>query len=148
VKRLVIADDGTQTEYDRLLLATGSTPFMLPVPGKDLQGVIAYRDIHDTNAMIAAAEQHTHAVVIGGGLLGLEAANGLKMRGMQVSVVHLPGWLMERQLDPVAGKMLQKSLEDRGLNFLLEKIPKPYSVMNKVRSKRYVLLTGWKFRRN
>jgi nitrite reductase (NADH) large subunit len=121
VKRLVIADDGTQTEYDRLLLATGSTPFMLPVPGKDLQGVIAYRDIHDTNAMIAAAEQHTHAVVIGGGLLGLEAANGLKMRGMQVSVVHLPGWLMERQLDPVAGKMLQKSLEDRGLNFLLEK---------------------------
>jgi nitrite reductase (NADH) large subunit len=111
VKRLVIADDGTQTEYDRLLLATGSTPFMLPVPGKDLQGVIAYRDIHDTNAMIAAAEQHTHAVVIGGGLLGLEAANGLKMRGMQVSVVHLPGWLMERQLDPVAGKMLQKSLK-------------------------------------
>lgn len=121
VKRLVIAEDGTQTEYDRLLLATGSTPFMLPVPGKDLNGVIAYRDIHDTNAMIAAAEQHTHAVVIGGGLLGLEAANGLKMRGMQVSVVHLPGWLMERQLDPVAGKMLQKSLEDRGLNFLLEK---------------------------
>jgi nitrite reductase (NADH) large subunit len=148
VKRLVIADDGTQTEYDRLLLATGSTPFMLPVPGKDLQGVIAYRDIHDTNAMIAAAEQHTHAVVIGGGLLGLEAANGLKMRGMQVSVVHLPGWLMERQLDPVAGKMLQKSLEDRGLNFYSKKIPKPYSVMNRVRSKRYVLLTGWKFRRN
>lgn len=80
---------------------------MLPVPGKDLSGVIAYRDIHDTNAMIAAAEQHTHAVVIGGGLLGLEAANGLKMRGMQVSVVHLPGWLMEEQLDPVveAGKL-------------------------------------------
>ncbi|PXX43237.1 nitrite reductase large subunit NirB [Undibacterium pigrum] len=120
-RRLVIAEDGTQTEYDRLLLATGSTPFMLPVPGKDLKGVIAYRDIYDTNTMIEAAEKHTHAVVIGGGLLGLEAANGLKMRGMSVSVVHLPGWLMERQLDPVAGKMLQKSLEDRGLNFLLEK---------------------------
>jgi len=121
VKRVVIAEDGTTAEYDRLLLATGSNPFMLPVPGKDLKGVIAYRDIHDTNAMIAAAEKNTHAVVIGGGLLGLEAANGLKLRGMDVTVVHLPSWLMERQLDPVAGKMLQKSLEDRGLKFLLEK---------------------------
>jgi nitrite reductase (NADH) large subunit len=121
VKRQVIAEDGTIADYDRLLLATGSTPFMLPVPGKDLGGVIAYRDIHDTNAMIAAAEKHTHAIVIGGGLLGLEAANGLKLRGMDVTVVHLPGWLMERQLDLVAAKMLQKSLEDRGLAFLLEK---------------------------
>jgi nitrite reductase (NADH) large subunit len=121
VKRQVIAEDGTIAEYDRLLLATGSTPFMLPVPGKELGGVIAYRDIHDTNAMIAAAEKHTHAIVIGGGLLGLEAANGLKLRGMDVTVVHLPGWLMERQLDLVAAKMLQKSLEDRGLSFLLEK---------------------------
>ncbi len=121
VKRIVIAEDGTQTEYDRLLMATGSVPFMLPVPGKDAKGVIAYRDIYDTNAMIEAAGKHTHAVVIGGGLLGLEAANGLMMRGMKVSVVHLPGWLMERQLDQTAAKMLQKSLEDRGLSFLLEK---------------------------
>nr|WP_217343672.1 nitrite reductase large subunit NirB [Noviherbaspirillum sp. L7-7A]MBV0877738.1 nitrite reductase large subunit NirB [Noviherbaspirillum sp. L7-7A] len=120
-RRMVVAEDGTVAEYDRLLLATGSTPFMLPVPGRDLAGVISYRDIHDTNAMIAAAEKHSHAVVIGGGLLGLEAANGLKLRGMDVTVVHLPGWLMERQLDPVAGKMLQKSLEDRGLKFLLAK---------------------------
>ena len=120
-RRTVVAEDGTEAQYDRLLLATGSTPFMLPVPGKDLEGVISYRDIHDTNAMIEAAETHTHAVVIGGGLLGLEAANGLKLRGMDVTVVHLPGWLMERQLDPVAGKMLQKSLEDRGLKFLLAK---------------------------
>jgi nitrite reductase (NADH) large subunit len=121
VKRLVIAADGTIAEYDRLLLATGSNPFMLPVPGKELQGVISYRDIHDTNAMIEAAQSHKHAIVIGGGLLGLEAANGLKLRGMDVTVVHLPKTLMERQLDLVAGKMLQKSLEDRGLNFLLEK---------------------------
>src|SRR4051812_36607949 len=120
-RRAVVAEDGTEAQYDRLLLATGSTPFMLPVPGKDLKGVISYRDIHDTNAMIAAAETHTHAVVIGGGLLGLEAANGLKLRGMEVTVVHLPDRLMERQLDPVAGKMLQKSLEDRDLKFLLEK---------------------------
>jgi nitrite reductase (NADH) large subunit len=120
-RRLVIAEDGTTAQYDRLLLATGSNPFILPVPGNDLQGVVAYRDIQDTNAMIAAAGVHRHAVVIGGGLLGLEAANGLKLRGMDVTVVHLPNWLMERQLDPVAGKMLQKSLEDRGLKFLLEK---------------------------
>ncbi len=118
-RRVVRADDGTEAAYDRLLLATGSTPFILPVPGKDLQGVIAYRDIADTNAMIEAAAKYRHAVVIGGGLLGLEAANGLMLRGMQVTVVHLMPWLMERQLDDVAGRLLQKSLEDRGLRFLM-----------------------------
>ncbi|MGM9487360.1 nitrite reductase large subunit NirB [Ideonella sp. YS5] len=117
VKRLVIAEDGTTAPYDRLLIATGSNPFVLPVPGKDLEGVIAYRDIADTNTMIETAKTHQHAVVIGGGLLGLEAANGLMLRGMQVSVVHIMPWLMERQLDDVAGKLLQKSLEDRGLKF-------------------------------
>jgi NAD(P)H-nitrite reductase large subunit len=116
-KRVVIAEDGTTAEYDRLLLATGSNPFMLPVPGKDLKGVIGYRDIADTNAMIEASHSKKHAIVIGGGLLGLEAANGLKLRGMDVTVVHLPGWLMERQLDPVAGQMLKKSLEERIAEF-------------------------------
>jgi nitrite reductase (NADH) large subunit len=77
VKRVVRAEDGTEEEYDRLLLCTGSNPFILPVPGKDLQGVIAYRDIADTNTMIEAATKYRKAVVIGGGLLGLEAANGL-----------------------------------------------------------------------
>ena len=120
-KRIVTAADGTTATYDRLLIATGSTPFMLPIPGRELTGVIAYRDIYDTNAMIAAAQKHTHAVVIGGGLLGLEAANGLKLRGMDVTVVHLPEWLMERQLDRAAGELLQQSLEQRGLNFLLGK---------------------------
>jgi nitrite reductase (NADH) large subunit len=120
-RRRVVAEDGSSEEYDRLLLATGSNPFMLPVPGRDLDGVIPYRDIQDTNAMIAAASQHTHAVVIGGGLLGLEAANGLKLRGMDVTVVHLSSTLMERQLDTVTGKMLQSSLEQRGLKFLLGK---------------------------
>ena len=119
VRRVVRAADGTEAEYDRLLLCTGSNPFMLPVPGKDLQGVIAYRDIADTNAMIAAAAQYKHAVVIGGGLLGLEAANGLMLRGMDVSVVHVMPTLMERQLDTVAGKMLEKSLQERGLHFLM-----------------------------
>ncbi|MFM9900550.1 MAG: nitrite reductase large subunit NirB, partial [Polaromonas sp.] len=119
VKRIVYADDGTEEAYDRLLMCTGSNPFILPLPGKDLEGVIAYRDIADTNAMIDAATKYKHAVVIGGGLLGLEAANGLMLRGMTVSVVHVMPTLMERQLDSVAGKLLQKSLEERGLKFLM-----------------------------
>ena len=116
-RRVVIADDGTEAEYDRLLLSTGSNPFILPVQGKDLQGVIAYRDIADTNQMIETARTHQHAVVIGGGLLGLEAANGLASRGMSVTVVHIAPWLMERQLDKAASKLLQQSLEARGLKF-------------------------------
>ncbi|ARV18153.1 Nitrite reductase [NAD(P)H] [Curvibacter sp. AEP1-3] len=119
VNRVVKASDGTEAEYDRLLICTGSNPFILPVPGRELQGVIAYRDIADTNAMIEAATKYKHAVVIGGGLLGLEAANGLMLRGMQVSVVHVMPTLMERQLDTVAGGLLQKSLEERGLKFLM-----------------------------
>ena len=106
-----------QTGYDRLILATGSNPFILPLPGHDLPGVLAYRDIADTQAMIDAAATYKHAVVIGGGLLGLEAANGLMKRGMQVTVVHVGEWLMERQLDKVAGQMLQASLEARGMQF-------------------------------
>jgi nitrite reductase (NADH) large subunit len=98
-RRQVIAEDGTSATYDRLLLATGSSPFILPVPGHQLAGVIGYRDIADTQAMIDAATRYRHAVVIGGGLLGLEAANGLMLRGMQVTVVHIAPWLMERQLD-------------------------------------------------
>ncbi len=116
----VVAADGTEAGYDRLLLATGSNPFILPVPGAKLEGVISYRDIADTNAMIAAAVRHKHAVVIGGGLLGLEAANGLKLRGMEVTVVHLMDWLMERQLDRTAAGMLQESLECKGLRFKLK----------------------------
>ena len=121
VKRVVIAEDGTEEGYDRLLLATGSNPFMLPIPGNDLPGVISYRDIKDADEMIATAKLYKHAVVIGGGLLGLEAANGLKLRGMDVTVAHAAPWLLERQLDETAGRMLQKSLEDRGLKFLMQK---------------------------
>jgi nitrite reductase (NADH) large subunit len=121
VKRKIITEGGTEEPYDRLLLATGSTPFILPVPGKDLPGVIAYRDIADTDTMIEAAKNHSHAVVIGGGLLGLEAANGLMLRGMDVTVVHVMPWLMERQLDKAAATLLQKSLEAKGLKFKLEK---------------------------
>jgi nitrite reductase (NADH) large subunit len=119
VRRLVHADDGTVEPYDRLLLATGSDPFILPIPGTKLEGVLTYRDIHDTQRMIEAAARHRQAVVIGGGLLGLEAANGLRIRGMDVTVVHLMPWLMERQLDETAARMLQKTLEAKGLKFRL-----------------------------
>jgi nitrite reductase (NADH) large subunit len=119
-RRVVETADDTQTPYDRLLLATGSNPFMLPVPGANLPGVITYRDIADTEAMIDASARYRRAVVIGGGLLGLEAANGLKRRGMDVTIVHLMSWLMERQLDPTAAALLQRSLEAKGLAFRLE----------------------------
>jgi len=102
--------------YDKLLIATGSAPFIIPVPGHELPGVITYRDMADTQAMIdASAKPGAKAVVIGGGLLGLEAAAGLKARGMEVAVIHLMGHLMERQLDPAAGYLLQKDLEARGI---------------------------------
>jgi len=117
--RIVYAEDGTSESYDRLLLATGSNPIILPIPGNDLPGVITFRDIHDVNVMLDASTRFKHAVVIGGGLLGLEAANGLMMRGMSVTVVHLAQTLLERQLDTVAGSMLRKTLEERGLNFLM-----------------------------
>jgi nitrite reductase (NADH) large subunit len=119
-RRLAIAEDGTAERYDRLILATGSSPVILPVPGANLPGVLTYRDIADTEAMIAAARRGARAVVIGGGLLGLEAANGLAARGMDVTVVHLMPWLMERQLDRTAAQMLQRALERRGIRFLLE----------------------------
>ena len=118
-KRIVRAADGTEEPYDRLILATGSQPFIIPIPGKDLAGVVAFRDIHDVDRMLAAAAGKGRAVVIGGGLLGLEAANGLLKQGMQVSVVHLLDTLMERQLDKPAAALLKRSLEERGLNFLM-----------------------------
>ena len=119
VRRVVVADDGTEAPYDRLLIATGSTPVVLPVPGNALPGVLTYRDLADTGAMIRAAAQFRCAVVIGGGLLGLEAANGLRARGMDVTVVHLMPWLMERQLDETAAGMLRAALEARGIAFRL-----------------------------
>lgn len=117
VRRRVRSHSGIEAEYDRLLLATGSNPLVLPVPGKDLAGVVTFRDLQDVNTMLEAARTHKKAVVIGGGLLGLEAANALLKQGMQVTVVHLLETLMERQLDPVAAQLLRQSLEKRGLRF-------------------------------
>lgn len=118
-RRRVIAADGSEAAYDRLLLATGSCPLILDLPGCELPGVLGYRDIADTRAMLEAAERYRHAVVIGGGLLGLEAANGLTSRGMQVTVVHRGEWLLDRQLDREAGQLLQRNLEARGIRFRL-----------------------------
>lgn len=118
-QHVVTTENGLRAEYDRLLIATGSKPFMPPIPGNDLPGVIGYRDIQDTNDMIHAAEKYQHAVIIGGGLLGLEAANGLTMRGMNVTVIHRNDWLLEKQLDKTAASLLQQSLEAKGLTFHL-----------------------------
>ncbi len=120
VNRKVVSQSGLEVPYDRLLLATGSNPFIIPVPGSDLPGVIGFRDIADVDAMLEAAKQYKKAAVIGGGLLGLEAANGLMRNGMDVTVVHLMDILMERQLDRTAAGLLKKSLEERGMKFLME----------------------------
>jgi len=123
--RVVESEDGLVVPYDRLLIATGSNPIMLPIPGINLPGVLTYRSIDDVEKMLAAARNNTRtgrrAVVIGGGLLGLEAANGLSRQGMEVSVVHLCGWPMERQLDQAGGGLLKSALEKRGLKFYLSR---------------------------
>jgi nitrite reductase (NADH) large subunit len=118
-RRVVHSRDGIAVPYDRLLIATGSKPFMLPVPGNTLPGVIAFRDIQDVESMMVAARDHRHAVVIGGGLLGLEAANGLLRQGMDVTVLHVADALLNRQLDKPAAALLKQALEARGLRFLL-----------------------------
>nr|WP_232310933.1 FAD-dependent oxidoreductase [Herbaspirillum autotrophicum] len=119
-RRMVHSQAGMEVAYDRLLLATGSTPFIIPVPGHDLPGVMAFRTIDDVHHMLAAARVHRHAVVIGGGLLGLEAANGLLRQGMQVTVVHVSASLMNQQLDAPASALLQMALEAKGIRFLLD----------------------------
>jgi nitrite reductase (NADH) large subunit len=116
--KTVTAQSGRVAHYDRLLIATGSDPFILPVPGKDLPGVVSFRDMADVDVMVHTAALGGDAVVIGGGLLGLEAAHGLALRGMQVTVIHLMDTLMERQLDEAAGWLLKAALEGRGQTIL------------------------------
>ncbi len=119
-RRMVRSKSGREVWYDRLLLATGSTPFIVPVPGHKLPGVIGFRDIQDVDTMLEAAREGGRAVVIGGGLLGLEAANGLLRRGMDVTVVHMTDSLMNQQLDKPASLMLKHALELKGLRFMLD----------------------------
>ena len=118
-KAKCIISAGGVTEYDKLVIATGSASFMIPVEGNDLPGVIGFRDLDDVTAMLAAAGKPAgKAVIIGGGLLGLEAAAALNAQGMKVTVLHLMGHLMERQLDSAAGYLLQKELESRGIRVI------------------------------
>ncbi|AIQ68889.1 nitrite reductase large subunit NirB [Paenibacillus graminis] len=120
-ERKVYSDKGIVLPYDELILATGSNPFMLPLPGAEKEGVIAFRDIKDCQIMQETSQSYRKAVVIGGGLLGLEAARGLLHLGMEVSVVHIHPYIMERQLDEPASVMLRKELEEQGMKFLLNK---------------------------
>jgi nitrite reductase (NADH) large subunit len=116
--KTVTSARGITVPYDKLIIATGSLPIIIPVPGHALAGVLTYRDLDDVQAMLLAAKSRGNAVVIGGGLLGLEAAVGLKEQGMDVTVLHLMPTLMERQLDPAAGHMLQKAIEGRGIRVI------------------------------
>jgi NAD(P)H-dependent nitrite reductase small subunit len=116
-RRVVRSAKGVEVPYDRLLIATGSTPILLPIPGKELPGIVTFRDLADVDAMLESARLYKTAVVIGGGLLGLEAASALVRRGMKVTVVHLVDTLMERQLDAAAAGLLRTSLESRGIEF-------------------------------
>ena len=119
-ERTVTSASGITLPYDRLLIATGSRPLAPPIPGLGLPGVCAFRDIADVDKMLAAAQVKKRAVVIGGGLLGLEAAWGLKQRGMSVALVHLMPTLMERQLDAPSGQLLQRDLDRRGIAFFTD----------------------------
>ena len=112
--KTVTAENGDVLDYDKLLFGTGSNPFIIPLPGHDLEGVIAYRDLEDTQRMMGLGDGHK-AVVIGGGLLGLEAAAGMAARGVDVTVIHIMGHLMERQLDEAAGYLLRRALVDKGI---------------------------------
>jgi nitrite reductase (NADH) large subunit len=120
-RKIVSTESGIQVPYDEVIIATGSLPFMLPLPGADKKGVIAFRDIKDCETMMETSKKYKKAVVIGGGLLGLEAARGLLNLNMEVSVVHSNKILMNRQMDETGGIMLQKELQQQGMKFLLGK---------------------------
>ncbi|AGC89814.1 MULTISPECIES: nitrite reductase large subunit NirB [Staphylococcus] len=119
-KKTVLTESGQSFEYDQCIIATGSKAFVLPIPGSDLPSVIGWRTIDDTKRMMEIAQTKHKAIVIGGGLLGLECARGLLDQGMEVTVVHLAEWLMEMQLDRKAGQMLKNDLEQQGMRFELQ----------------------------
>ena len=117
-RKHVYTEKGEVISYDRLILATGSKPFVPPIPGSDLKGVLSFRDIYDVNSMLDYCKTWKNAVVIGGGLLGLEAAYGLKQQGMNVTVLHLMDRIMDRQLDSKASQMLKTAIEQKGITIL------------------------------
>lgn len=118
-RRAVSADDGTETPYDDLVIAVGSEPLVPPIPGRERRGVHTFRNLADVEAMLDAAAKGCRAVVVGGGLLGLEAAYGLRRRGAEVRVVHLVDRLMERQLDAAGARLLRGELRTLGMDVVL-----------------------------
>ncbi|NWJ24301.1 nitrite reductase large subunit NirB [Rhizobium sp. RM] len=117
-RKTVTSANGITVAYDKLVIATGSLPFIIPVPGHQLAGVLPYRDLDDVTKMLEIAKGKGRAIVIGAGLLGLEAAYGLKRQGMDVTVIHLMPTIMERQLDPAAAYLLEKALNERGIDII------------------------------
>ena len=118
--RSITLANGERLAFSKAVFATGSRPIRLTTPGMELPGVMTFRDIYDVSAMRAQAAPGAPVVVIGGGLLGLEAAHGLVKAGACVTLVHLMDRLMERQLDATAADMLRRAVEARGVNVLLE----------------------------
>jgi nitrite reductase (NADH) large subunit len=121
-RRVIVGGDGKVEEpYDHLVIATGSRPFVPPMEGSRQRGVFVFRTLEDCSAIAAYARDCRRAVVIGGGLLGLEAARGLLSHGLEVTVVEVAPHLMIQQLDPVGGALLKAKLEAMGVRVLLEK---------------------------
>jgi nitrite reductase (NADH) large subunit len=116
--KVVVAADGSLTSYNKLILATGSSAFVPPIAGRDKAGVFVFRTLDDARQLVELSGGGVKAVVIGGGLLGLEAARGLQVRGCDVTVVHLAGHLMERQLDETGGAYLRRRIEALGMKVL------------------------------
>ncbi|WP_277679915.1 nitrite reductase large subunit NirB [Gracilibacillus dipsosauri] len=136
-KQIVLSDKNREVAYDKLIISTGSVPFILPLPGADKEGVTAFRNIEDCEKMIEYSKEYKKAAVIGGGLLGLEAARGLLNLGMEVDVIHISDYLMERQLDEAAANQLRKELEKQGMNFLLRKQTQEIFGENRVEGLRF-----------
>ncbi|MEO2256247.1 MULTISPECIES: nitrite reductase large subunit NirB [Paenibacillus] len=136
-RKEVVSQNGVRATYDELIMATGSQAFILPLPGANKEGVIGFRDIKDCETMMAASQKYRKAAVIGGGLLGLEAARGLLNLGMDVTVIHINGHLMDRNLDLPAGLMLQRELEEQGMKFLLNKHTEEITGKHRVKAIRF-----------
>ncbi len=133
-QKQVISEKGIHVSYDLLIIATGSYPTQVPTPGSTLSGVMNFRTLKDVEFMQSAAKTNKHAVVVGGGFLGLEAAEGLRLIGMDVTVIHRADYLLNKQLDETAGNMLLESLQGRGLKFRLASEIETIRGSNKVES--------------
>ncbi|NYE06268.1 nitrite reductase (NADH) large subunit [Bacillus niacini] len=144
--QVVETDQHRMVSYDYLIIATGSVPFSLPIPGTDKQGVVTFRTMEDCQKMIEISKKNKKAVVIGGGVLGLEAAKGLLNLGMDVNVVHIGSYLMERQLDETAARMLQEELESQGMKFLFQKETK--EIVGDIGAKGVIFKDGTKVEAN